>query len=557
MEGVTRKILIFAVVMALVAAGGWFGRKAYKRMAERRMIRQAQTYLEKRDWRNAGLCLQRAIQINPMSATAADRMADFLESQGSPAGLTWRMRAAQLDEASPGYRLAWAKTAIQLRDLEGARGALDGLGEKDKHTADYHKLAGALAWARSNAEEAERHYQQALQLEPANPAAAMNLATIHLSSTNAAVAESGRLALERVSTNASLRLAALRMLATAEVSRHSLAAAADYARRIVESPDSTFADRLEYLRVLHAAASPELAANLASVEREAATNAVRAFSVGLWLGRAQGTTNALRWLNSLPESTRTNQPVPVLIAECLSMLSDWKAVLALIGKADWGEAEYYRLALEALAQKSMRQDLAAKAAWQKAARLSSRRLDRASRLARLSAAWGWKSETTDLLRQITSDFPKEKWAARLLVLEYYENGNSRALADLLVKTHAANPADPQLMNNLANISLLRGTDLPRAHALAREAYETAPENPFFASTYAYSLLLQEKPGDAARIVGGIKTNYLRIPSVAAYYGVVRARSGGGELAKDSLELAGKARLLPEEKEMVRQALGKL
>jgi hypothetical protein len=97
------------------------------------------------------------------------------------------------------------------------------------------------------------------------------------------------------------------------------------------------------------------------------------------------------------------------------------------------------------------------------------------------------------------------------------------------------------------ISLLRKLDLDQAYRLARTTYNSSPNNHFVVSTYAYSLLLQGQPEQAVRVVNCSKTNFLQIPIVAAYYGIVQARAGHKELAREPLEIAGKAPLLPEEK----------
>src|SRR5262245_31483771 len=209
MEGLTRKIVIFFAVMIVVGAGGWFGRKAYKKATENRLITKARNYMEAGDGRAAGLLLQRAMQVNPLSDRAASLIADLLEGQGAPAALSWRLRAAQLKESNPEYRLAWAKTALKVGDLKGAQAAMDGISEKDRNTVEYYKMAGALAWGLNKREEAERHYREAQKLEPNGLASVMNLATIHLASTNQEVVAAGRQTLEQVTTNAEYRLPAL------------------------------------------------------------------------------------------------------------------------------------------------------------------------------------------------------------------------------------------------------------------------------------------------------------------------------------------------------------
>ena len=53
-------------------------------------------------------------------------------------------------------------------------------------------------------------------------------------------------------------------------------------------------------------------------------------------------------------------------------------------------------------------------------------------------------------------------------------------------------------NNLAVTALLLDASEKRPHDLALEVYTKAPTNASFASTYAYSLLLQKKRTDALR-----------------------------------------------------------
>jgi predicted Zn-dependent protease len=552
-----RKITIFAVVMATVALGGWVGRKAYKRATERRLLAQARAYMEKQDLRHCVLCLQRTLQVNPLSAPAAELMADFAESQGVAASLSWRIRAAKLDSAKSDYRLAWASTAIKLQDFNSAEEALTGLKQKDKGTAAYHKLAGALAWGLKNGPEAEREYNEALRLEPTNLTVTMNLATIQLSSTNAAIASTGRATLESICSNTTLRVTALHLLETEALSRKSFPEAFKYARTLAEGPDAGFADRVDYLQVLRAGKDSQAASYLAELKQAAATNSMQAFELGRWMVISEGATNTLSWLKSLPMAIQTNMPVPRLVADCMVALNDWNPLLVGLDVQDWGASEYYRFALQSLAHSSLNQERAAAASWQKAARLASHRLDALSYLARLSIAWGWKTESESILSELTSEFPKEKWAAGLLETEYYREGNTRALAVLLARVYASDPSDPKLENDFATVSLLCKSDLEKAHRLAREAYHSAPENPFFASTYAYSLLLQEKRDEAVKVISSVRTNFLQIPSVAAYYGVVQANSGHKELAREPLKLAGQASLLPEEKEMVRLAQNQL
>jgi Flp pilus assembly protein TadD len=243
----------------------------------------------------------------------------------------------------------------------------------------------------------------------------------------------------------------------------------------------------------------------------------------------------------------------LIVTDCQIAQKDWPSLLASVSDTDWGDLAYYQLAVQALAERSLGQDMAASAAWQKAVHQSARRLDRLSRLSQVTAVWHWTAERTEVLQDIITAFPKEKWAADQLLAQFYLVGDTRGMLELLSKIQAADPGDARLKNNLASVFLLLNSDLEKAHRMAKEAYQTAPDDPFFASTYAYSLLLQQKPDDALNVLQKMKPEYLRIPSVAAYYGVIQSQTGHPDLAKEFLARADAANLLPEEKEMVRRA----
>jgi predicted Zn-dependent protease len=202
-------------------------------------------------------------------------------------------------------------------------------------------------------------------------------------------------------------------------------------------------------------------------------------------------------------------------------------------------------------------NIKAENAWQGALSLSSHRLDRLARLNQLTGTWGWNQERKDLLEEIMSEFPHESWAGEQLVALLYASGETQAMADLLDRMYAADPSNVHLENNLATVLLLLKSDLEKAHRLALESYNSSTNNPFYACTYAYSLLLQSRPQEAVRVIGSVKTDFLKNPSIAAYYGIVEANAGNENLAKGPLKLAESGRLLPEELKLVREAESRL
>src|SRR5262249_16834011 len=159
---------------------------------ERKLVAQAANFLARSDLTNAGLCLQRALQLNPGSPRASQLTADTLEAIGSSSALTWRIRTFNFQTNNIEYRFAWAQTALKMQNPASAAMALSGIPQEATRTATYHKLKGALAWEARNAAAAETEYLEALRLEPTNQTVAVNLATVRLSSTNRSVADGAR-----------------------------------------------------------------------------------------------------------------------------------------------------------------------------------------------------------------------------------------------------------------------------------------------------------------------------------------------------------------------------
>ncbi len=559
MNGSSRKVLIFVVVMLVVAFAGWFGRKAYKRSEEHKLLALAKQYEAQKDWHNTNLCLERVLQLNPISVPAYKMIGDLLEANGSPTALSWWQRAVEMEPGNVTNRLRCAEVAIKFQDVKAAEDALSKIDPKAQNTPQYHSMEGALAWRQGHAAEAEKQYAQAVQMDPANQMLLLNLETIRLVSTNqtAASANAARLSLEHAVTDPALRPVALHHLLTYAMAQHDLPQAISYSKEIISLPGAPFADKINHSQLLKAAKNDDYSPWLASLKTTAAQSPGEAFALGRSLTLTEGPAVALHWLNELPYAMQTNQPVPLIITDCLIDQKDWNGVLAFVGKQDWGEGDFYRLAVESLAQRSLNREDTADLDWHKAVRLSTHQVSHLERLEKVAELWGWTREQTDLLREITDDYPEQKWAVDQLMAQYYAAGKTSDLQALLTKSHSANPSDVRIENNLANILLLRKSELDHANVMAKEVYDAAPADPFVISTYAYSLLLQKKPEAAVKVLTGLKPEYLKIPAIAAYYGVIQAQSGHKDVARPYIDRAETAKLLPEENEMVRLAKAQL
>ena len=174
-------------------------------------------------------------------------------------------------------------------------------------------------------------------------------------------------------------------------------------------------------------------------------------------------------------------------------------------------------------------------------------------LLQLAAQWKWQSDAEALLWTIVNNFPNERSAAQALARALFIGGQTRPLMMFYSQELKRSPSDLGIKNNLAMTALLLDAQELKPHDLAREAYQKAPTNSAYVSTYAFSLHLQKKDAEAMKVMQQLPTKALEDPSIAGYYGLILKATGNPGKAKVYLEWASKAPMLPEEKKLFDRA----
>ena len=268
-----RWLVIIPVVLVLLALAGWAGRKGYRHWMEHKLVAEARNYSSQKDWRNTVLCLRRALNYNPHSPGATELMVNFLDRAGSTNVLSWRIKLAAIEPENVTNRLRWAQTAIRFNDLASAKTALDGVAEPERARAEYHNLAGALAWSQGQTTAAVQEYTESLRLEPNSPGTILNLESIRLASTNSTVYADACLKLQGICTNDTVGLLALQHLLSASVAHNDPSNAVSYAREIARRPDAAMADKIRYLDLLRVTTNADFLPWLASLKTAASSSA--------------------------------------------------------------------------------------------------------------------------------------------------------------------------------------------------------------------------------------------------------------------------------------------
>jgi tetratricopeptide (TPR) repeat protein len=551
-----RKILIALVGCTALLLASYAGYRGYKVWKRDRMMSMARQFVASSDIRNAALSLQQVLRSDPRNVAAARMMAELMEGSNSRGALLWRTRVVEINPRSVDDRLALARTALTFRDIATATNALVGIDPGAKHTVPYQTVAGSVALALGRVDEAAEHFQEATRLDPADPGPQMNLAVVRLHSTNELDMAEGRIILERIHanpTNGVLRCQAMREL-TLDAMRHSKPdVALTLSGQLLHETNSIFSDRLLRLSVLRETKSPDFPSALTEFQREAGSTPAKAAELGVWTMANTSSRETLTWLQALPPATRTNQAVTMVMAESYASLNDWRGLQTLVESQSWGDMDFLRRAFRVRALRGQGLTGAAKGEWELALKVADNQKASMIMLMRVVAIWKWESEVEELLWAIVNRYPEEKWAFQALAKTLYVGGRTRPLMMLYNQQLKREPSDLETKNNVALLACLLEARELKPYDLARDVYEKVPTNVAYASTYAFSLHLQQKDADALKIFQTFKPKDLEDPSMAGYYGLVLKATGNKEKSRIYLDWASKAPMLPEEKRLFDQA----
>jgi len=177
-------------------------------------------------------------------------------------------------------------------------------------------------------------------------------------------------------------------------------------------------------------------------------------------------------------------------------------------------------------------------------------------LAAKAAEWDRLADKESALWQIGQQFPNQHWAVRELASLAEANGRTADLHRLYARMAQWEPEELAARNNFAATGLLLQLDLEKAHQTAAELFAQHPGEAIIASTYAYSLHLQNRTADGLATLEALSEETLRNPPIALYYGVLLRAIGQNDRAEKYLQLAQSAPLLPEERKLLERPVSR-
>ncbi len=540
-------------VIVLLVAGGVLGHRSFRNWQQRRLVAQANAFVNEGDYKHASLNARRLLQINPESAEACRIMARLAEKAGLRSAIEWRRRVMELGAAAPGDLLALARDGVRFDERAITELAISRLPESAKTTAEYHALLADIAFAKRDGVEMERQLSEAHRIEPANKDYTLRLAALRLGSNDYAMSVRGKETLVELQSEPALRRDATRYLAEDALRHFDFKEALRLARQLDGFPEKNFTDRLVLLAAMRAASDPGFQSLLEELQTVAADDPERAAALMTWMNIHQMSTLTIAWSAKLSPSVIGSKLVPIALSDAFVAVRDWSGLQRLVKSGNWGAVDFIRNALSARALRELGNEPDSAAQWNEAVKKVTSSPPYILMLAETVEKWGWRNEAIDLLWLAAKDPLKGDDALVTLYRYFAQKEETQNLYRVMLHRSELHPDDRNIQNNIAQLSLLLNLNMDRGQKIARELFEKEPANAAYVSTYAFALYSQGDFKGAVKVLGALTDAQLHQPDVAAYYGIILAAAGDQARAGEFLDLGEKATLLPEEKALLEKA----
>ena len=548
-----RKLLLWLAILAVLGVVAAFGWREYRKVRQHRLVAQARELIGKKEYQNALDTAQRALALNPRNIAANRALLELTEAADSKEALYWHRVIVQLEPGVAANQLALADCALRHNEPVLAEQTLAQVGEEGRKTAAFHDDSGRLLLFGNQNAEAEKHFAEAVKLEPANEAYQLHLAAAHMQSESTEIRNAARAIIERYLPHPKLGRVAARLLLDHFFRTKEWEKALLLSKQIQGAPDAVFGDRMLYLGLLRRFQQPQFHSYLANLQEQAAGSPDNVSTLISWLSGNNLVLLAVEWGKRLPPEIATKMPVPLAMGECYALQHNWAALKTLVTNTQWEGAEFLRLAFLGRVQRETGDVASSRNSWNSAVRAATGRPDELILLTRYASKWDWDNEMTDVLWTIARGNGGAQSALRTLYQVYAAKGNTRGLLNVVTRSLELNPKDLIAQNNVVLLSLLLNSNMERAQAMADEAYRQKPDHPVIASTYAFALHLRGQTEEGVKLMRTLDEKQRNDPSCAAYFALMLAESETPAEAQKYLEIAQAGKLLPEEMALIKTA----
>lgn len=544
-RGPGRKIPSWPVLLVLLLFAGffaWQGARLYIQRRDRMIVAAASHAMDVRDFPSAWVWLQRLYHAHPDDIETNRLAARFAAMQRSPEELGWRLRVIQIGPATRQDYLDWASAALRLGQTSLALDALNHMPSQWQQDAAYHDLLGIVLLSAGQVQGAADHFGEAARIEPSNPIHLVNLSSIQLTSTNAAIRDAARVTLEQLATG-SAPLPANRALLNDAIRQHDTAGMTRFRAAMLTQSDRSLSDQLTCIST--APSRKEMRDGLLALWKAVEPDPAGALQVSEWMMGEGDSAEALDWLRKLSPDVQSTVAVQTAQADALTALHDWPGLRTYLTGKNWVACDFLRVAL--LVRSARKTGDPAPVFADAVASCHGDGSDLLL-LAQAAGSWSWQSDAEALYWKISlMGYPGRGPALKALWDLYTAAGDSANLLRVASEQHADSPADLSVSNNFAFLSLLTGIGSTDAARIAAGNYQKQPGDPNLAATYAYSLYLDGHYQEGLHVLTPFGQPRMQAAGAALYLALLQQAAGQQDAASRTAAAVDPSHLLPEER----------
>jgi len=551
-------LLVAAFVVAILLGVAFFsyGSKLYRDWHQSRLLHRAASMLQEERFIEAAQTAREVMKLDPDSLPAYYILAEAAEKQNLEEAVSWRAQIARLLPRDPDSQLNLASAALRFGKLDLARKALGQVVSTDRDSAAFHVVAGWLARAEGNFAEQQEQFAAAVKKEPENDLYQFNLAALQIHSSDAEKSAKARETLDRLSKLAPFRTGALRALLNDAVARNDIAAADNFAQQLQMSQEVTFGDYLLCLNFYQKLDEKKFRLLLERVKPFAARNPSDLASLMNWMNENGLAGDVVKWIDKLPPDKLSSPPASIAVADAYSNVKNWSRLKRWTRTGMWGEAEYLRLAYQAIATRRSQSrgggtaDAEFETLWRAAEQATNEEPARELDLARLASKWNLDKESEQLWLRIAKNPPMRREALDALRRFYRANNETGKLYEVLQRLHESSPNEAPITADLARLGLNTEQNPKQSYDLAKEAYDRAPNEVNCAVTYAFSLDRLGRSAEGLEVIQKLPADQLHDPHAAVYVALLLLDTNQIDAAKEYIAATNDAKIYQEEKKLL-------
>ena len=557
-------LLVAAFIVAILLGVAFFsyGSKLYRDWHQSRLLHRAASMLQEERFIEAARTAREVTKLDSDSLPAYYILAEAAEKQNLEETISWRAQIARLSPRDPDSQLNLASAALRFGKLDLARKALGQVASSDRDRAAFHVVAGWLARAEGNFAEQQEQFAAAVKKEPGNDLYQFNLAALQIHSSDSEKSAKARETLDRLSKLAPFRTGALRALLNDAVARNDIAAADNFAQQLQMSQEVTFGDYLLCLNFYQKLDEKKFRLLLERVKPFAARNPSDLASLMNWMNENGLAGDVVKWIDKLPPDKLRSPPASIAVADAYSNLKNWSRLKRWTRTGMWGEAEYLRLAYQAIATRRSQSrsggtaDAEFETLWGSAEQATDEQPARELDLARLASKWNLDKESEQLWLRVAKNPPMRREALDALRRFYRANNETGKLYEVLQRLHESSPNEAPITADLARLGLNTEQNPKQSYDLAKEAYDRAPSEVNCAVTYAFSLDRLGRSAEGLEVIQKLPADQLHDPHAAVYVALLLLDTNQIDAAKEYIAATNDAKIYQEEKKLLDEVMTK-